>query len=149
MIGLIGVLVGTTLLASGCGGGDGHATMNMTTSNGPAGSIKVVLVNWEVQPATTSTEAGTVTFHVVHDMQHAHTTNEGGNVHDMQVARKNADGTFEVVGQVQGLKMGDEKDLTLNLAPGEYELQCNAIEKLNGQVIGHYAKGMHTPFRVT
>ena len=121
----------------------------MTAGDGPAGSIRVNLVNWAVQPATTSTKAGTVTFHVVHDMQHTHTTNEGGNVHDMQVARKNADGIFEVVGQVQGLKMGDEKDLTLDLAPGDYELQCNATEELNGQVIAHYVKGMHTPFKVS
>ena len=123
--------------------------MGMMTSDGPAGSIKVNLVNWEVQPAKSSTAAGSVTFHVVHDMAHTHTTDEGGNVHDMQVARKNADGTFEVIGQVQGLKMGETKDLTLNLAPGEYELQCNATEELNGKVIAHYVKGMHTPFTVS
>jgi len=146
---LIAAVLGATLLFAACGGSDSHASMSMSASDGPAGSIKVNLVNWAVQPATTSTKAGTVTFHVVHDMQHTHTTNEGGNVHDMQVARKNADGTFEVIGQVQGLKMGDEKDLTLNLAPGDYELQCNATEELNGQVIAHYVKGMHTPFKVS
>ena len=123
--------------------------MGMSTGDGPAGSIKVSLVNWAVQPATPSAKAGSVTFHVVHDMARTHTTAEGGNTHDLQVARKNAEGTFEIVGQVQGLKMGDEKDLTLNLAPGEYELQCNVTEELNGQVIPHYVKGMHTPFKVT
>jgi hypothetical protein len=146
---LAAVLLGTTLLASACGGDDGHGAMNMTTGNGPAGSIKVNLVNWAIQPAKTSTKAGSVTFHVVHDMQHMHTMNEGGNAHDLQVARKNADGIFEIVGQVQGLQMGDEKDLTLNLTPGDYELQCNVTEELNGQVIAHYVKGMHTTFKVS
>lgn len=140
------------MLFSACGGDGGHGhdtSMHMGGTDGPAGSIKVALVNWAVQPATATAAAGSVTFHVVHDMAHTHTTNDGGNIHDLQVARKNAEGTFEIVGQVQGLKMGDEKDLTLNLPPGDYELQCNVTEELNGQVIPHYVKGMHTPFRVT
>ena len=137
------------MLFSACGDDDdGHDT-SMTTGDGPAGSIKVNLLNWEVQPAKSSTNAGTVTFHVVHDVQHGHTADEGGNIHDLQVARKNADGTFEIVGQVQGLKMGERKDLTLNLSAGDYELQCNATEEINGKVIAHYVKGMHTPFKVT
>ena len=115
----------------------------------PAGSIKVSLVNWAVQPTQTSAKAGKVTFHVVHEMSHMHGMDEGGNYHDMQVARKNADGTFEVVGEVLGLKMGESKNLTLDLTPGEYELQCNATEELNGTVIPHYVKGMHTPFTVS
>ena len=142
------MVLGAGVLFSACGGHDDHAPMSMSGSAGPAGSIRVGLVNWAVQPAATTAKAGSVTFHVVHDMAHTHTTAEGGNLHDLQVARKNAEGTFVVVGQVVGLKMGDERDLTLDLTPGEYELQCNFTEELNGTVIPHYVKGMHTPFTV-
>ena len=155
--GLTGALAGAALagglLLSACGGGNaGHGGMHGNGAAGAiqaAGSIKVSLVNWAVEPAQASAKAGTVTFHVVHEMDHMHGMAEGGNYHDLQVARKTADGTFEIVGQVLGLRMGDSKNLTLDLAPGDYELQCNATEEINGTVIPHYVKGMHTPFTVT
>lgn len=70
-------------------------------------------------------------------------------MHDLQVRRKAADGSFELVGEVKGLRMGDSRALTLTLTPGEYELACTVVEVVDGQAIGHYAKGMHTPFTVT
>jgi len=146
----ISLLVGGTLLFSACAGtaaGGGMGGMDM--GGGSTGSIKVNVMNWAVKPTKTSTKAGLVTFHVMYDMGHMGAMTEGGNVHDMQVARKNADGTFEIVGQVQGLHMGDARDLTLDLTAGDYELQCNHTEELNGQVIAHYVKGMHTPFKVS
>jgi len=139
----------TVLAASACGD-DGHGSgMGSMTSAAPPGAITVQLVNWAVEPSSTTAKAGSVTFHAVHDMGHMHGTNEGGNLHDLQVARKNANGSLEVVGQVQGLKMGEAKDLTLDLAPGDYELQCNVVEEIGGKMVGHYPKGMHTPFKVT
>ncbi len=121
----------------------------MDMGGGSTESINVNVANWTVKPSRTSTKAGPVTFHVMYDMGNMGAMTEGGNVHDMQVARKNADGTFEVVGEVKGLGMGAAKTLTVNLAAGDYELQCNHTEELNGQVIAHYVKGMHTPFKVS
>lgn len=85
----------------------------------------------------------------VHDMGHSHGSSEGGVTHDLQVMRKNADGSMEMAGQVQGLKMGEAKALTLNLPAGEYELSCNVVEQIDGKMIPHYVKGMVTPFKVT
>ncbi|MBA4181747.1 MAG: hypothetical protein C0506_14250 [Anaerolinea sp.] len=115
----------------------------------PAGSIRVGLVNWAVEPAETSAKAGEVTFYAVHEMGHGHMADEGGVTHDLQVMRKTADGSFEMAGQVTGLKMGEAKALTLTMAAGDYELSCNVVEELKGKVIPHYAKGMRTPFKVT
>lgn len=137
------------LLAAACGGDDHNTSMSSLMSSAPRGAIVVQLVNWGVETSAKSAPAGSITFHAVHDMGHMHGTNEGGNVHDLQVARKNADGSYELVGQVQGLRMGDAKDLTLDLTPGDYELQCNVVEEIGGKMVGHYAKGMHTPFKVT
>lgn len=114
------------------------------------GVIDVHLSNWSVDPATASAKAGSVTFRAIHDMGHMHGGNEGGFIHDLAVARKNADGSMEVLGQVKNLAMGEWKELTLDLPPGDYELQCNAVEDLGGgKIVAHYVKGMHTAFTVT
>lgn len=114
----------------------------------PAGSIRVDLLNWAVEPEQTSAKAGKVTFWAVHDMAHTHGIDEGGVTHDLQVMKKNADGSFDMAGQVQGIQMGQAKALTLNLDPGEYELSCNVVESVSGKALSHYAKGMHTRFTV-
>lgn len=149
------VAVGFASVAVGCGGDDdSNGSMgemgNMGAMSGaPKGSIRVDLVNWAVQPAQASTKAGKVTFWAVHDMGHMHGSDEGGVTHDLQVMKKLPDGTYDMVGQVQGLKMGEAKALSLTLRPGEYELSCNVVESINGTTIPHYAKGMHTAFTVT
>ena len=145
--------------ASACGDDDnGHGSDGMPGSNNtgmmgggaPAGSIRVDLRNWAIEPAATSARAGEVTFYAVHDMGHrGDTKDEGGVTHDLQVMRKKADGSLEMAGQVQGLKMGQAKALTLNLAAGDYELSCNVVEQIGGKNIPHYAKGMRTEFKVT
>lgn len=143
------------LAAAACGGGgdDGHADeamhMDGMMQDQPAGSIRVDLVNWAVNPAQASAKAGEITFWAVHDAGHSHGANEGGQLHDLQVMRKTADGGLELVGQVQGLKMGEAKALTLTLPAGDYVLACNYVEDVGGTVIGHYPKGMHAPFTVT
>jgi uncharacterized cupredoxin-like copper-binding protein len=147
---LIGALAGAALLFSACAaaGGDGMAGMDMgggLTSS----TVNVSLDNWTVKASKTSAKAGLVTFHVMYDMANMGSMADGGNVHDMQVARKNPDGTFEVVGEVKGLGMGASKTVTLNLAAGDYELQCNHTEQVRGQLVSHYQKGMHTPFTVS
>lgn len=44
--------------------------------------------------------------------------------------------------------MGDTDRLTLDLQRGEYELQCDVVEEVQGNAVSHYLKGMHTTFRV-
>lgn len=142
------------VMAVACGGDDGPGGMDMgggMTSNVPPkeGVIDVHLSNWTVEPAVASVKAGTITFRAIHDMGHMH-GDEGGEIHDLAVAQKLPDGSLKVLGQVKDLKMGDSKELTLDLAAGEYELQCNAVEDLGGgKVVAHYVKGMRTKFTVT
>lgn len=154
------VLAAGSVLLAACGGGDavpstsgpghmasdGHAA-GMTTP--PPGAIRVGLRNWAVAPAVASVAAGSVTFWAVHEMEHAHGANEGGNVHDLQVLKKASDGTWDLVGEVRNLGMGEAALLTLELTPGEYELACTVVEEVGGTVVSHYEKGMHAPFTVT
>lgn len=151
-VGLTTLLLVATLAAAACGGdddADGQDMGGMADGSAPAGSIEVKLINWAVEPAKTSAPAGKVTFWAVHDEAHGHDAAEGGVTHDLQVMKKKADGSFEMVGQVQGLKMGDAKALTLTLQPGEYDLACNVVEDVAGKMVPHYTKGMHTAFTVT
>ena len=74
---------------------------------------------------------------------------EGGEIHDLQVMRKPPSGDMELIGQVQGLRMGEAKALTLELQPGEYELSCNVVEEVGGRTISHYKEGMVASFTVT
>lgn len=136
----------STAVLAACGGDDGSAGKDGRTA--PAGSIQVNLVNWAVNPSESSAKAGKVTFWAVHEEAHAHDSGDGGLTHDLQVMKKQANGSFETVGQVQGLKIGEAKALTLTLSPGDYELACTVVETVNGKAIAHYAKGMHTAFTV-
>lgn len=142
------------VLAAACGGDDTVSTADHMAGGGmmasqPAGSIRVGLRNWEVVPEVTSARAGKVTFWAVHDMEHMHGHDEGGAVHDLQVMKKLPSGEMELIGQVQGLKMGEAKALTLELQPGEHELSCNVVEEVGGTTISHYRKGMVASFTVT
>ncbi len=140
----------STPVSSGMGGMGGTSVMNgANRTSAPAGNITVSLANWSVKPSATSTKAGTVTFRALHAMDHSGGMETAGQIHDLDVARKNADGSFTQVGKVADIKMGQSKDLTLNLSAGEYELQCNVVEPVNGKLTSHYALGMHTAFTVT
>ena len=149
---VLAVLLVAVMLASACGGDDnshGMGSRDMMNSSAPAGSIRVDLTNWAGGPAQSEAKAGSVTFWAVHDMGHAHGGNEGGATHDLQVMRKGTGGNLELVGQVQGLTMGQAKVLTLNLSPGDYELSCNVVEQVAGKMVSHYQQGMVSTFKVT
>ena len=158
MAALILVPVAAVALA-GCGDDDsGHSRGGGNMSSGgmdssmmdgaPNGAILVRLSNWTVDTAKSSAKAGEVTFRAVHDMGGMHNDGEG-KTHELVVARKNADGTFEVVGEAEDIGVGERKDLTLQLAKGDYELQCNIVEEVKGKTVAHYKNGMHTKFTVT
>ena len=145
------VLSVATLIAASCGGDDDdmNGMAGMSDGAAPAGSIEVKLSNWAVEPAQSSVRAGSVTFWAVHEMDHMDNAPDGGATHDLQVMKKKSDGSWELMGQVQSLKMGEAKALKLNLTAGDYQLSCNVVEQINGQTIAHYAKGMFTSFKVT
>jgi uncharacterized cupredoxin-like copper-binding protein len=143
-----------TVIAVGCGGDDSNTGSHMNGGMGmmnsaPAGTIAVQLTNWAVQPSQSSAKAGEVTFRAMHNEMHMHGGGSAGQVHELAVARKRADGSFELIGTTGNLGVGETKDLTLNLEPGDYELQCNVTEEAGGKVVSHYKEGMHTRFNVS
>lgn len=113
-----------------------------------AGEVRVELKNWEVAPSTTTAKAGEVTFLAVHEEEHGHSADEAGATHDLAVLKIEADGSYSLVGRTSAIPTGQSERLTLDLDPGDYELQCTVVEEVEGEAVSHYVKGMHTSFRV-
>jgi hypothetical protein len=141
------IAVALTVLFAACDDDDHMGGMNGMNASAPPGTVVVQLTNWAVEASQSSAQAGRITFRAVHPMSHMHA--EGGRIHDLAVARKNADGSYDVLGQVKDIRMGRSKDLKLTLSPGEYELQCNVVEEVNGKMISHYIEGMRSAFTVS
>jgi len=151
----VAIAAAALLFAAACSGGMGMAGGGGMMNGGggmmgslPEGVVGVNLYNWSVDPSTSSARAGEVTFRAFHMGMDMH-SGGAGKTHDLAVARVNPDGSMEVLGQVKDIRMGQWKDLTLELAPGEYELQCNVVDELGSKTVSHYKKGMHTRFTVT
>jgi uncharacterized cupredoxin-like copper-binding protein len=105
--------------------------------------VAATLREFAVRPAHHTVAAGQVTF-VVH--------NAGHRVHEMVILRTDADpddlprhgGRAKEAGkvdEVENVRPGSTKVLTVHLKPGRYVLICN--------IAGHYAAGMHAALRVT
>ena len=102
----------------------------------------------DIELSQDSVPAGEVTFQVANVAENT--------PHEMIVVKVDAAGqTFEVdpstnkidesaidaLGEVEDLKAGQSGALTVDLAPGDYQLICNYK--------GHYTAGMVVPFTVT
>ena len=129
------------------GGGGG------TTSEGT--TVTVDLKEFAISTSQASVPAGPVTFEA---------TNEGPNdEHEMVVIKTDlgllglptdATGTVdeegegvEALGEIEEFGVNETKDLTLNLAPGNYVLICNIFTESENE--SHYQEGMRTSFTVT
>ncbi len=144
------------LFALACGGDDSmSSSMNRgaTTASPPAGAFVVKLSNWAVTPQDTSLLARTVQFWAVHEMDHAGGMNtaEGGATHELIVAAEDTPGSGKftrVVLKLSDIMPGQSKSGSAALTPGRYELSCQVAEMINGQMVSHYSKGMHTTITV-
>ncbi|MEX1104164.1 MAG: HAD-IC family P-type ATPase, partial [Dehalococcoidia bacterium] len=112
------------------------------------GEVHVALSNWSIDPSATSVAAGEVTFVAVHEEDHGHGGHEGGEIHDLAVLKKDGDGSYSLIARTANIPAGESERLTVSLEPGDYELQCDIVEEVDGEAVSHYMKGMHTPFRV-
>ena len=145
------VLVVPLIVFSAIGdGGSPNADHVGSGAQAPVGEreVRVGLENWRVVTSRSSISAGAVTFTAVHDEAHAHGDTSGGQLHDLVLFRKGADGTFEMLGRTPELKPGESAAVTVTLEPGEYELECSIVEEVGGRTVVHVAEGMRAVFRV-
>ncbi|MBN9492895.1 hypothetical protein J0H33_06055 [bacterium] len=138
------------MLGAACGNSAAHHTTTSITPDTSATQVAVQLSNWAIKASPDRVPAGIIQFVATHQMDHSMMDgSQGGETHDLDVARKSADGSYKMMGSVKDISMGESKSLYLTLEPGEYELQCNVVEQVDGNAISHYAKGMHETFTVS
>ena len=95
---------------------------------------------------------GKVTFDVIHiEEGHGggHADGEAGEIHDLVVSKKLADGSYDVVGRTPEIATGESERLTVELERGEYRLSCDIVEEIDGEFISHTVEGMVTDVRVS
>lgn len=112
--------------------------------------LRVELSKFTVGVSRDKIDAGDVNLIVEHDgSSHAHDGSQPGVHHDLVVLRMNDDGTAEPVARTRQLLAGESEDLTLQLAPGRYDLVCDVVETVQGETVSHLAEGMHRTFIVS
>ncbi len=118
-----------------------RATAGGSESAGTADTtVQVGLKEFKVKSSAESVNAGTIEFDA--------TNNSATMVHELAVLRVKDDGTFENMGEVEGLDPGGSGSVTLDLAKGKYQLACLIVPGEDGSTVNHYQQGMHTDFEV-
>ena len=123
----------------------GLAALLHSSHDAPAAAAKTVnvrLSDFKVRPSATRAAPGRVTFvvhnvgHMEHELVVIRTSRSASRlpVHGTQASERGD------LGEVEDLKGGATKRLTLRLARGHYALICN--------VAGHYEDGMHADLTV-
>jgi len=145
-------LSAVAISATACAAGASPSTSAAGSFAIPHTTVDVTLREFAITPETYAVVAGQVTFHITNlGSEHVHEfvllktdlagdslpTRSDGSV-DEQDAR------VKVIGKVQGLPVGESKDLTVSLDGGWYVLVCNMVE---GGVV-HYQMEKGIPFFV-
>ena len=120
----------------------GPSTSSAATS---PSTVHVTLNEWNITPDATSVAAGKVTFDV---------SDAGKGEHEMVLFKSDKDPSSlpasrgkvdesaigQKIGEVEGLRAGDDKSATFDVKPGTYSLICN--------LTNHYSKGMVSQIEV-
>jgi uncharacterized cupredoxin-like copper-binding protein len=114
------------------------------TAQAEAATVSLKMVEWDILPVTTTkTKPGKVTFVVrnagklTHEFVVIKTAKLAGNLQPPGEAEASEKGA---VGEIEELKPGQVKRLTLTLKKGHYALICN--------LPGHYSRGQFLDFYV-
>ncbi len=152
----IGALLAIVALVAACGGSSGAASPSAATAAGT--SVNVTLQEFAVTPDIASVPAGTVTFVTKNtgpeDVHELVVINSDLGVTDLPVDKdgKVTEGVAGVtlIGEIEGIAVGETKQADLALTPGKYVLICNILQtEPDGSLESHYKVGMRTAFEVT
>jgi uncharacterized cupredoxin-like copper-binding protein len=115
--------------------------------------VEVVLKEWYVLPDKMAVDSGRITFEVTN---HGHMDHEfiviktTVPVHDLPVHEKGLDEkkAGKQIGEIEDIRPGETRELTLRMAAGSYVLFCNKVEIEDHKIISHYRQGMRIAFTV-
>lgn len=99
-----------------------------TTDDGTgSATTTIVATDYAFEPSELSVAAGEVTFAI---------RNDGAEEHEFEILQGD-----RVIDEVEGLVPGLERDLTVDLAAGEYQFVCRLAD--------HFERGMYGTLTVT
>ena len=133
-------------LVAGGAGASSKADSSPVAAEPPDGggdvgaSVVVTLVEYSVTADKATAPAGKVRFSA--------TNVSKSLVHELAVLKTKADGTFENMGEIEGIQPEHGGTVVLDLKPGAYQLACLIAAGEAGSTVDHYKQGMHTAFTV-
>jgi uncharacterized cupredoxin-like copper-binding protein len=136
-------------------GSSASAPSSGPTSAAGATTVAVTLQEWSVLPASTSAAAGSVTFQVMntgpddeHEFVVLKTDLDAGALPVDANGAVTEDGAgIVVVNEIEGIPVGETKELSVTLDAGKYVLLCNIYDETEKEA--HYKMGMRIAFDVT
>jgi uncharacterized cupredoxin-like copper-binding protein len=71
-------------------------------------------------------------------------------VHELPVHEKGLDEkrAGKMMGEIEDIRPGEVRELTIDMPPGKYVLFCNRVETEDHKIISHYRNGMRVGFTV-
>ena len=117
------------------------------------GVVNVVLKEWFILPDKMTVDEGRITFKVANNGRMDHEfiiIKTDIPVHDLPVHEKGLDEkkAGEAIGEIEDLRPGEVRELTLDMPSGKYVLFCNKVEIEDHKIISHYRHGMRVAFIV-
>ena len=115
--------------------------------------VNVVLKEWYILPDKMAVDARYVTFKVANHGRRDHEfiiIKTDVPVHDLPVHAKGLDEkkVGEAIAEIDDIRPGETKELTLHMSVGSYVLFCNKVEIEDHKIISHYRHGMRVAFKV-
>ena len=121
----LGLLLAAVFLVAACSSSSTPAASGGVGTSGQV--VNVAASEFRFDPSAITVPAGSVTFHV---------RNAGSVEHEFEIFKGE-----QAVDEIEGLVPGLEKDLSVNLAAGEYTIAC--------KLPGHFEQGMKGTLTVT
>ena len=152
----VGALLTIVALVTACNGSSGAASPSAAIAAGT--SVNITLKEFAVIADVASVPAGMVTFVTKNtgpdDVHELVVIKSDLGVADLPVDKdgKVTEGVAGVtlIGEVEGIAVGETKQADLQLTPGKYVLICNILQtEPDGSLEAHYKVGMRTAFEVT
>ena len=115
--------------------------------------VDLVMREWYILPDKTTVDEGNVTFtvHNVGRMDHEFMIFRITlPVHDLPVTENglNEKKAGKMIGEMEDIRPGETRELTVHMEPGRYVLFCNKVDKEDHKIISHYRQGMRVGFTV-
>ena len=139
------------LVLSSCA--HGESPLSDFSLSEKAETVNVVLKEWFVLPDKMAVDEGDVTFKVDNRGQMDHEfiiIKTTMSVHDLPVHEKglNEKKAGKMIGEIEDLRPGEIREITVHMSPGSYVLFCNKVEIEDHKIISHYRRGMRVGFTV-